>query len=152
MNMPGMTGIELAIQLNPERPATKIPLIAGFPAGMQALNSDWHFKRSSLTCFRHNSRSSERSTVDERSPAGYVTRTRFPDCLGCSIFLACHSDVPGFPHLLPKVALQPPDATDGRRGPNERTISPHKAVQAGTAREYRHASHRHVENQVTVGA
>jgi len=39
VDMPGMTGIELAIQLNQERPDTKILLISGLPTGMLVLNN-----------------------------------------------------------------------------------------------------------------
>jgi DNA-binding response OmpR family regulator len=43
VEMPGMTGIELAIQLNQERPDTKILLISGLPSGVLVLNSGWQF-------------------------------------------------------------------------------------------------------------
>ncbi|HUD99356.1 MAG TPA: response regulator [Bryobacteraceae bacterium] len=43
VEMPGMTGIELAIQINKERPDTKILLISGLPAGMLVLNNGWQF-------------------------------------------------------------------------------------------------------------
>jgi DNA-binding response OmpR family regulator len=43
VDMPGMTGIELAIQLNQERPDTKILLISGLPTGMLVLNNGWQF-------------------------------------------------------------------------------------------------------------
>lgn len=43
VDMPGMTGIELAIQLNQERPDTKILLISGLPTGMLVLNNGWSF-------------------------------------------------------------------------------------------------------------
>jgi DNA-binding response OmpR family regulator len=43
VEMPGMTGIELAIQLNQERPATKILLISGLGSGMLVLNNGWQF-------------------------------------------------------------------------------------------------------------
>ncbi len=43
VDMPGMTGIELAIQLNKERPNTKILLISGLPTGMLVLNNGWSF-------------------------------------------------------------------------------------------------------------
>jgi CheY-like chemotaxis protein len=43
VDMPGMTGIELAIQLNQERPDTKILLISGLPAGLLVLNNGWQF-------------------------------------------------------------------------------------------------------------
>src|SRR5690349_6395359 len=41
VEMPGMTGIELAIQLNQERPDTKILLISGLEAVMLVLNNGW---------------------------------------------------------------------------------------------------------------
>jgi two-component system cell cycle sensor histidine kinase/response regulator CckA len=43
VDMPGMTGIELAIQLNQERPDTRILLISGLPAGLLVLNNGWQF-------------------------------------------------------------------------------------------------------------
>jgi two-component system cell cycle sensor histidine kinase/response regulator CckA len=43
VDMPGMTGIELAIQLNQERPDTKILLVSGLPTGMLVLNNGWQF-------------------------------------------------------------------------------------------------------------
>jgi two-component system, cell cycle sensor histidine kinase and response regulator CckA len=43
IDMPGMTGIELAIQLNRQRPDAKILLISSFDHGMLALNNGWQF-------------------------------------------------------------------------------------------------------------
>jgi len=43
VEMPGMTGIELAIQLNQERPDTKILMISGLATGMLVLNNGWSF-------------------------------------------------------------------------------------------------------------
>lgn len=43
IEMPGMTGIELAIQLNQERPDTKVLLISGLDTGMLILNNGWSF-------------------------------------------------------------------------------------------------------------
>ena len=43
VEMPGMTGIELALQLNQEIPDTKILLISGLATGMLVLNSGWQF-------------------------------------------------------------------------------------------------------------
>jgi two-component system cell cycle sensor histidine kinase/response regulator CckA len=43
VEMPGMSGIELAIQLNQERPETKILLISGLASGMLLLNKGWSF-------------------------------------------------------------------------------------------------------------
>lgn len=42
VDMPGMTGIDLAIQLNRERPDTRILLIAGRPT-ILAVNNGWQF-------------------------------------------------------------------------------------------------------------
>lgn len=43
IEMPGMTGIELAIQLNQSRPKTKILLISGLDSGVLILNNGWQF-------------------------------------------------------------------------------------------------------------
>ena len=43
VEMPGMTGIELAIQLNRARPSTRILLISGLQSGMLVLNNGWQF-------------------------------------------------------------------------------------------------------------
>lgn len=43
VEMPGMTGIELAIQLNQGRPDTKILLISGLATGILVLNDGWQF-------------------------------------------------------------------------------------------------------------
>ena len=43
VEMPGMTGIELAIQLNRERPKTKILLVSGLESGILLLNNGWQF-------------------------------------------------------------------------------------------------------------
>ena len=43
VELPGMTGTELAIQLNRERPGTKILLISELDAGILVLNKDWQF-------------------------------------------------------------------------------------------------------------
>jgi two-component system cell cycle sensor histidine kinase/response regulator CckA len=43
VEMPGMTGIELAIQLNRVRPETKILMISGLASGMLVLNNGWQF-------------------------------------------------------------------------------------------------------------
>lgn len=43
VEMPAMTGIELAIQLNQERPDTKILPISGLATGMLVLNNGWQF-------------------------------------------------------------------------------------------------------------
>ena len=43
VEMPHMTGIELAIQLNQERPDTKILLISGLDTGILVLNNGWQF-------------------------------------------------------------------------------------------------------------
>jgi len=41
--MEGMTGIELATALTAARPAIKVLLMSGYPAGMLVLNEGWHF-------------------------------------------------------------------------------------------------------------
>ena len=43
VEMPEMTGIELAIQLNQERPETRILLMSGLATGMLVLNNGWSF-------------------------------------------------------------------------------------------------------------
>jgi DNA-binding NtrC family response regulator len=43
IEMPGMTGIELAIQLGRERPDTKILLVSGLDSGLLVLNNGWQF-------------------------------------------------------------------------------------------------------------
>ena len=43
VEMPEMTGIELAIQLNRARPETRILLISGLDSGMLVLNNGWQF-------------------------------------------------------------------------------------------------------------
>jgi DNA-binding response OmpR family regulator len=43
VEMPAMTGIELAIQLNRARPETRILLISGLDSGMLVLNNGWQF-------------------------------------------------------------------------------------------------------------
>jgi two-component system cell cycle sensor histidine kinase/response regulator CckA len=43
IEMPGMTGIELAIQLGRERPNTKVLLISGLDSGLLVLNNGWQF-------------------------------------------------------------------------------------------------------------
>ncbi len=43
VDMPGMSGIELATQLSRERPATKILLISGVESGLLVLNNGWQF-------------------------------------------------------------------------------------------------------------
>jgi len=43
VEMPEMTGIELAIQLNRARPDTRILLISGLASGMLVLNNGWQF-------------------------------------------------------------------------------------------------------------
>src|ERR1035438_4607449 len=42
VELPGMTGMELAIQFNRQRPATKILLISGLDSGILTLHKDWH--------------------------------------------------------------------------------------------------------------
>jgi len=43
VDLPGMTGIELAAQLSRERPDTKVLLISRLRSGMLVLNGGWHF-------------------------------------------------------------------------------------------------------------
>jgi DNA-binding NtrC family response regulator len=43
VEMPGMTGIELAIQFGRDRPDTKILLISGIESGILVLNNGWQF-------------------------------------------------------------------------------------------------------------
>jgi DNA-binding NarL/FixJ family response regulator len=43
VELPGMTGMELAIQFNRQRPATKILLISGLDSGILTLHKDWRF-------------------------------------------------------------------------------------------------------------
>jgi DNA-binding response OmpR family regulator len=43
VEMPGMTGIELAIQLGQERPDTKILLVSDLDSGLLVLNNGWQF-------------------------------------------------------------------------------------------------------------
>src|SRR5581483_9490000 len=43
VEMPGMTGIELAIQVNRVRPDRRILLISGLDSGMLVLNNGWQF-------------------------------------------------------------------------------------------------------------
>jgi len=43
VELPGMTGMELAIQLNRQRPDTKILLICGLDSGILILEKDWQF-------------------------------------------------------------------------------------------------------------
>ena len=43
VELPGMTGMELAIQFNRQRPATKILLISGLDSGILTLHKDWQF-------------------------------------------------------------------------------------------------------------
>lgn len=41
--MPGMSGVDLAIRLTRDRPALKVLLMSDFPDGMLVLNEGWHF-------------------------------------------------------------------------------------------------------------
>ena len=43
LEMPGMSGIELATELCVSRPGMKVLLISGFNSGMLVLNEGWHF-------------------------------------------------------------------------------------------------------------
>ena len=41
--MPGMSGVELAVELTRTRPKLKVLLMSGFRDGMLVLNEGWHF-------------------------------------------------------------------------------------------------------------
>ena len=43
VEMPNMTGVELAIQINATRPNIKVLLTSGLPSGLLVLNSGWQF-------------------------------------------------------------------------------------------------------------
>jgi DNA-binding NtrC family response regulator len=43
LQMPGMTGIDLATQITAQRPQLKVLLMSGFSGGMLILNEGWHF-------------------------------------------------------------------------------------------------------------
>jgi CheY-like chemotaxis protein len=43
LQMPGMTGIDLATQITVQRPQLKSLLMSGFSGGMLVLNEGWHF-------------------------------------------------------------------------------------------------------------
>jgi two-component system cell cycle sensor histidine kinase/response regulator CckA len=43
IQMPGITGIELATKISMERPDIKVMLMSGYPSGMLVLNESWHF-------------------------------------------------------------------------------------------------------------
>jgi DNA-binding NtrC family response regulator len=43
IQMPGITGVELGIQISRERPDTRVMLMSGFDGGMLLLNHGWHF-------------------------------------------------------------------------------------------------------------
>ena len=72
VEMPGMTGIELATQLNQERPDTKILLISGLPSGILVLNNGWQFlpKPFAADMLRDRIRDflSEQSPIQEHLP------------------------------------------------------------------------------------
>lgn len=59
VDMPGMTGIHLAIQVNRERPDTKILLISGIELGQFAQDLSWQFLQKPFKfdmlrdCIRH---------------------------------------------------------------------------------------------------
>lgn len=73
IDMPGMTGIELAIQLNQERPETKMLLISSLDHGMLALNNGWQFfpKPFQLDMLRDRIRDflSEQHSISEHLPS-----------------------------------------------------------------------------------
>lgn len=74
VEMLGMTGVELAIQLNKERPDTKILLISGLASGLLVLNNGWSFLPKPFVgdMLRDRIRDflSEQSPIQERSPNG----------------------------------------------------------------------------------
>jgi DNA-binding NtrC family response regulator len=41
--MPGMSGVDLAVAMTKDRPDLKVLLMSGFPDGMLVLNEGWHF-------------------------------------------------------------------------------------------------------------
>jgi two-component system, cell cycle sensor histidine kinase and response regulator CckA len=43
IQMPGMTGVELAGQISRKRPEIKVLLMSGLEGGLLALNDGWHF-------------------------------------------------------------------------------------------------------------
>jgi DNA-binding response OmpR family regulator len=76
VEMPGMTGIELAIQLSQERPDTKVLLISGLDSGMLVLNCGWQFlpKHSWPTLLKDRIRDylSEQSLKDDQTESKAV--------------------------------------------------------------------------------
>jgi DNA-binding NarL/FixJ family response regulator len=49
VDLPGMTGTELAVQVHRERPETKILLVSGLDSGVLTLSKDWQFLPEPLT-------------------------------------------------------------------------------------------------------
>jgi two-component system cell cycle sensor histidine kinase/response regulator CckA len=43
VQMPGMTGIDLATRITAQRPKIKVLLMSGYTGGMLVLNEGWHF-------------------------------------------------------------------------------------------------------------
>ena len=43
VQMPGMTGIDLATKITAQRPKIKVLLMSGYTGGMLVLNEGWHF-------------------------------------------------------------------------------------------------------------
>jgi len=41
--MPGMSGVDLAVKLTAKRPQIKVLLMSGYTGGMLVLNEGWHF-------------------------------------------------------------------------------------------------------------
>lgn len=41
--MPGLSGIDLAVAITHDRPKIKVLMMSGFPEGMLVLNEGWHF-------------------------------------------------------------------------------------------------------------
>lgn len=68
IEMPYMTGIELAIHLNRERPDTKVVLISGRDPGLLVPNNGWQFLPKHLMADRLRDRIRDFLTEVEESP------------------------------------------------------------------------------------
>ena len=66
IDMPGMTGIELSIQINRERPEIKILLISGMESGLLVLNNGWQFMPKPFVALSLRDRI--RDFLDEQTP------------------------------------------------------------------------------------
>src|ERR1700733_4467663 len=49
IQMPGITGVDLAIQISLERPQIKVLLMSGFSGGTPGLRESWHFLAKPFT-------------------------------------------------------------------------------------------------------